>query len=195
MVSCVECMHVYICNNNYIIKIIIYYIDIYITFNLRQTTVLQVGFRESDYSMTEGGQRDDQCLKVVLAKDKAIAQPLQLLVEPLTVSDFVKTGLPLPAGASLANLPNPALCKMCMWLRLACVNWEGAGSGREWHYGDRGGMQKHIIDKGLQGEMRKLRGVRDWGRGGGGRGIGREGGRVGGGGGRGEGEGGGGMVA
>eukprot|EP00731_Ephydatia_muelleri_P017063 Em0010g161a len=46
--------------------------------------VVTIGFRESEYTVTEGASPPDQYARVKLAKDKTIAQPLSVQVVPLT---------------------------------------------------------------------------------------------------------------
>eukprot|EP00731_Ephydatia_muelleri_P017034 Em0010g132a len=70
--------------------------------------VVTIGFRESDYSVTEGASPPDQYPKVKLAKDKTIAQRLSIQVVPLTVDQFRPLGIPLPDGITFADLTNPA---------------------------------------------------------------------------------------
>eukprot|EP00731_Ephydatia_muelleri_P017044 Em0010g142a len=70
--------------------------------------VVTIGFRESDYSVTEGASPPDQYARVKLAKDKTIAQPLSVQVVPLTVDQFRPLGIPLPDGITFADLTNPA---------------------------------------------------------------------------------------
>ena len=69
--------------------------------------MVSIGFRETDYSVTEGAPPPDQYPKIRLAKDKEIVQPLQVQVIPLTADEFKNMNIPLPAGTSL---PNPAQC-------------------------------------------------------------------------------------
>ena len=76
------------------------------------TAVVNIGFRESDYSVTEGASPPDQYPKIKLAKDKTIAQPLSVQVVPLTVDQFKPLGIPLPDGILFADLSDPA---QCMW--------------------------------------------------------------------------------
>eukprot|EP00731_Ephydatia_muelleri_P017053 Em0010g151a len=70
--------------------------------------VVTIGFREPDYSVTEGASPPDQYPKIKLAKDKTIAQPLSVQVVPLTVDQFRPLGIPLPDGITFAVLTNPA---------------------------------------------------------------------------------------
>ncbi|KAL5468739.1 hypothetical protein EMCRGX_G029850 [Ephydatia muelleri] len=70
--------------------------------------VVTIGFRESDYSVTEGASPPDQYPTIKLAKDKTIAQRLSIQVVPLTVDQFRPLGIPLPDGITFADLTNPA---------------------------------------------------------------------------------------
>eukprot|EP00731_Ephydatia_muelleri_P017046 Em0010g144a len=70
--------------------------------------VVTIGFRESEYTVTEGASPPDQYARVKLAKDKTIAQPLSVQVVPLTVDQFRPLGIPLPDGITFADLFNPA---------------------------------------------------------------------------------------
>ena len=77
---------------------------------LHTTPVVTIGFRESDYSVTEGASPPDQYPTIKLAKDKTIAQRLSIQVVPLTVDQFRPLGIPLPDGITFADLTNPAQC-------------------------------------------------------------------------------------
>ena len=74
--------------------------------------VITIGFRENDYSVTEGAPPPDQYPKIRLAKNietsVELVQPLQVQVIPLTASQFFSLNISLPGGNSL---PNPAQCK------------------------------------------------------------------------------------
>ena len=74
------------------------------------TPVVTIGFRESEYTVTEGASPPDQYARVKLAKDKTIAQPLSVQVVPLTVDQFRPLRIPLPDGITFADLTNPAQC-------------------------------------------------------------------------------------
>ena len=77
---------------------------------LHTTPVVTIGFRESDYSVTEGATPPDQYPKIKLAKDKIIVQPLSVQVVPLTVDQFRRLRIPLPDGITFDDLTNPAQC-------------------------------------------------------------------------------------